>query len=85
VAVNCWVVPAAIVGALGVRVMEVIVTTGAVTLRFAVPLTPLNVAVMVADPAETPVAMPAAFTVAAAGSELVHVAVVVTFAVELSL
>ena len=59
--------------------------TTAVTVRAAVPLTPLREAVIVAVPAATPVARPAAFTVAVATLELVQVAVDVTFAVELSL
>jgi hypothetical protein len=73
----------------GVTAIEVTVGGGggttAVTVRVADPLTPLKDAVTVAVPAATPVARPVEFTVAAAVFELVHVAVVVTFAVELSL
>lgn len=73
----------------GVTAIEVMVGGGggttAVTVRAAVPLTPLNDAVMVADPAATAVASPAESMVVAAVLELVHVAVEVTFVVELSL
>ena len=69
----------------GVTVIDVSVAATAVTVRLAVPLTPLSVAVTVAVPAATPVARPAALTVATALLELVHVAVDVTFPVDPSL
>ena len=81
---NCWVAPTAMLAVAGVTAIEVTVSVGAVTVRLAVPLTPLSDAVMVAVPAATPVATPAEVTVAAAELELVQVAVEVTFAVELS-
>lgn len=46
---------------------------------------PPRVAVMVADPTATPVARPAAFTVAAAGLEPVHVTLLVTSPLDPSL
>ena len=55
-----------------------------VTVRVAVPLMPLRVAVRVVEPAASDVASPDA-TVATVGFELVQVAVVVTFPVVLSL
>jgi hypothetical protein len=55
-----------------------------VTVRVAVPLMPLRVAVRVVEPAATAVASPDA-TVATVGFELVQVAVVVTFPVVPSL
>ena len=57
----------------------------AVTVRIAVPFTPLSEAVMVLEPAATAVARPVALMVAVAVLELLHVAVVLTFAVEPSL
>lgn len=65
--------------------MEVTVAAGATTVRAAVPVTPLIDAVIVEVPGATPVATPAELTVAVDALELVHVAVEVTFAVELSL
>jgi hypothetical protein len=56
-----------------------------VTVSAAAPWMPLRVAVMVAEPAETPVARPVAFTVAVAGLELVHVTLPVTLVVDPSL
>jgi hypothetical protein len=55
-----------------------------VTVRVAVPFTPLRVAVRVVEPAATPVASPDG-AVATVGFELVQVAVVVTFPVVPSL
>jgi hypothetical protein len=72
-------------GAAGAMAMAVTVAAGAVTVRVAVPLTPLSEAVIVALPAATPVATPAEFIVAVDLLELVQVAVDVIFAVELSL
>jgi hypothetical protein len=57
----------------------------AVTVSVAVPLTPFSDAVIVLEPAATPVANPAALIVATDVFELLHVAVAVTFTVELSL
>jgi hypothetical protein len=56
-----------------------------VTVRAAVPLTPLTVAVIVVAPAATPVARPAALIVAVAVLDEDQVAVLVTVAVEPSL
>jgi hypothetical protein len=57
----------------------------AVTVSVAVPLTPFSDAVIVLEPAATPVANPAALIVATDVFALLHVAVAVTFTVELSL
>ena len=73
--------PTAMVGVAGVTEMEVRI---GVTVSVAVPVTPLRVAVMVVEPAATPVARPAA-TVATAGLALVQVAVAVTFPIVPSL
>lgn len=70
------------VGFAGVTAIDVNVATAAVTVRLAVPVTPLRAAVMVADPAAMPVARPAALMVATLVSELVHVTEEVTLAVE---
>lgn len=56
----------------------------AVTVTFARPLTPSREAMMVVEPAATPVATPEEFTEAIAELVTVQLAVVVTFAVELS-
>ena len=56
VAVNCWVFPAAMLGLAGVTDMDDKVA--AVTVRVAVPVFPLKVAVMVAVPAATAAASP---------------------------
>ncbi|HZP04488.1 MAG TPA: hypothetical protein VFB43_06275 [Terracidiphilus sp.] len=69
----------------GVTAMDFTVTAAAVTLSPAVPFMPFNDAVMVLEPAATPVARPDALIVATAGLEDVHVADEVTFAVEPSL
>jgi hypothetical protein len=82
---NCCVAPAARVAAGGVTVMDVTVSAGAATTRAAVPLTPFNDAVIVLEPAATPVAKPVVLTVATAGLEDVQVADEVMFAVEPSL
>jgi hypothetical protein len=58
------------------------VTVAAVTVSVEVPLTPLRAAVMVEDPAATPVARPEALIVATDVFEEVHVACEVTVAVE---
>jgi hypothetical protein len=76
VAMNCSVVPLAIVGVAGVTAIETSVA-GAVTMRAAVLLTPPLVAVMTVVPLATPVATPAAEIVAVAGVADVQVAVAV--------
>lgn len=76
---NCWVLPATMLGALGVMAMEEMAGAVAVTVSLAVPLTPLSAAVMVEEPAATPVARPEAFIVATAVFALIHVTLLVTF------
>ena len=66
---------------LGVIAIDVIDAT----VRAAVPLTPLKVAVMVVDPEATALASPLELTVAVAVLELDQFAVLLTFAVEPSL
>jgi hypothetical protein len=68
-------------GELGVTAMEEIVGAVAVTARLAVPLMPLSAAVMVDEPAATPVARPEALIVATEVFEEVHVTDVVTLPV----
>ena len=80
---NCCVAPVAKLAVLGVTAMAVIVLD--VTVRAAVPLSPLRVAVMVVDPGDTPVARPIAPMGATDGVVDAQVAVEVTLAVELSL
>jgi hypothetical protein len=65
--------------------METTVCAGVVTVIVAWPVTPVNVAVMVVEPAAIPVAKPAPFTVANAALAELHVAVAVTFCVDPSL
>jgi len=72
-------------GFAGVTAIDESVAVAVETVRVAVPLTPLTVAVMVVDPAATPVARPAALMVAAFVFALTHVAVEVTFFVDPSL
>ena len=76
---NCWVAPAANVAGLGVTAIEVM--EFAVTVRVAVPLTPLAAAVMVEEPAATAVASPEAPMVATDVFEEVHVTEEEMFAV----
>jgi hypothetical protein len=85
VAVNCCVAPGEMLAVLGAIEIETSVFTAAPTVSVAVPLTPLSDAVIVVEPAATPLANPAEFTVPTVAVELVQLAVVVTFAVELSL
>ncbi len=67
----------------GVTAMEVSVgDEDAVTVRLAVAVAPLSVAVMVVDPAESAVARPAALMVATAVEELVQATEEVRFCVE---
>src|SRR5439155_26406768 len=70
IAVSCTVPPTYMLGAVGLTVTDATGTIATVTL--AVPLCPSLVAVIVADPAATPVTSPAAVTVAIAVFELVH-------------
>jgi hypothetical protein len=56
-----------------------------VTTKGRLPLMLFKVAVMVVDPAATPLNNPVAFTEATSPLEAVHTAVVVTFAVDPSL
>lgn len=74
--------PAVVLAGLGVIETAVRVR---VTVSVAAPSTPVKDAVTVVEPAATPVASPAAFTVATAGLDEVQVAVAVTSAVVLSL
>lgn len=82
---NCCVIPMLTVGLAGVTAMEESVGATALTVRALLPLTLCNVAVMVAVPAATAVTIPLEFTVATAAALLVHVAELVTSAVDPSL
>lgn len=75
VAVNCWLAPTAIEKFAGVTVIETRV--GCVTLNSVEPFTEPDVAVMVEDPAATPVASPEAEMVAVAAVPDHQTAVVV--------
>jgi hypothetical protein len=83
VAVNCCVAPTAIAALAGEIAIDFSVAAG--TVSVAVPLKAPVEAVTVLDPAATAVATPPELTVATEALELVHVAVEVTSAVELSL
>ena len=61
--------------------MDVTVLGAAATVSISVPLTPLNEAVTLVEPAPTPVARPAEFTVAKAAFADIQLTVAVTFAV----
>jgi len=74
VAVNCWLVPFAIVVLEGTIDMET--RTGAVTATLAEPVTAPELALMLAVPSWLPITNPAV-TVATAGEEDVHVAAAV--------
>ena len=80
-AVNCWVVPAAIDAVVGATVM--VRSTAGVTVKAAVPKMAPDVAVMVLAPVATPVARPwdpeELETVAAEVFDDDHVAVAVRF------
>jgi hypothetical protein len=79
-AVNCWVMPKAMEGLVGVTESEV--KTAGVTVKVAEPLIVPEVAVMVAVPGATPVANPVVlFTVATEVADEVHLAVLVRFSV----
>lgn len=82
VAVNCWVVPAAMDGLVGL--IEIEVSTGAVTVSVADPLIEPEVAVIVVAPRAIAVASPP-LTVATEPTDELHVAVAVRFCVEPSL
>jgi len=71
VAVNCTVCPTCMLAEAGLTTTEA--TGTEVTVIAAVPLFPSLVAVIVADPAATPLTSPFAETVATAGALLVHV------------
>jgi hypothetical protein len=77
VAVNCSVSPLAIEGFVGVTLMEA--SVAAVTVRVVVPVTLPETALMVADPAPTPEARPAAVIVATPVFVELQVAEVVRF------
>jgi len=77
VAVNCWVVPATLLAVAGVTAIEDRVA--AVTVRAAVPVLPLKVAVMVTAPAALAVARPLLATVALVVLDEVQVTCVVIF------
>jgi hypothetical protein len=70
-ALNCKVVPAAIVGTDGLTAIEV--RCAATTVNVEVSLSVPRVAVMLVDPAATVVTTPELLTVAVAGTEEVHV------------
>src|SRR3989449_1690072 len=71
VAVSCTVNPACTEGAGGLTITDA--TGTKITVTAAVPLCPSLVAVMVAEPAATPVTRPLPLTVATAGLPLAHV------------
>lgn len=85
-AANCWDAPKAMLGLLGVIVMEL--SFAGVTCNDAVPTTPAKTAVNVALPADTPVARPfepaESPTVATEAGDDVHVAAFVRFCTLLS-
>ena len=64
-AVNCWVVPAAIEGVAGLTAM--LTRVAALTVRVVLPLTSPSVAPMLLVPTASPVARPPALMVATAG------------------
>jgi hypothetical protein len=80
VAVNCCIVPFAIVALDGVTAMESSVgAETVVTVKAAFPLIDPDVAVMVAVPPPTPVARPVELIVAIVSAEELHVALAVRF------
>jgi len=81
----CWLALTAMLAVAGVTAIEDSVGAVVVTLRDAVPLMPLRDAVMVDDPAATPVARPAELMVAVAVLEDVQVTVEVMVLVDSSL
>ena len=82
---NCWVAPTAKLTGLGEIAIDAMVLAVAITVSFAVPLVPSSEAVMVDEPAATPVATPAGVIFATDGVDEVQLAAVVTFAIEPSL
>jgi hypothetical protein len=81
VAVSCWVPATATNGPAGVSAIDTSVA-GAVTVSEALPLIPFSDAVIVDEPATTPVASPAALMVAVAGVPEAHVTWPLTSLVE---
>jgi hypothetical protein len=75
VAWNCWVAVCEIVPGFGVTTIDKI--DGGFTVKLAVPVNPLEVAVMLALPGIRPTANPALFTVATVGVPEDQVAVLV--------
>jgi hypothetical protein len=82
VAVNCWVVPLAMLGLVGVTAMDWRVAV--VTVRSVLPLLPPVVALMVVVPAAKADALPALSTVALVPSEVFQVTTLVRSLVLLS-
>ena len=74
IAANCWVAPILIDGVAGEMVIDFRL---GVMVRLADPVTPLEAAVMVVEPAATPVAKPPEATVATLVEEELQVAVAV--------
>lgn len=72
-AVNCWVAPALMLDVVGETEIEVTATVAAVTVSVAVAVNPSADALMVAEPAATPVASPAELIVATDAFDEVHV------------
>ncbi len=83
VTLSCSVAPAEILSVAGETVIAV--TVFAVTVSIALPLTPFDDAVMLVEPAATPVASPVPFIVATAALAAVQLTVELTFAVVPSL
>lgn len=81
----CWLALMVMLEVAGVTAMEETVSAVAVTVRAADPLTPLSDAVIVEEPAATPVAKPAEVMVAVAVPEDVQVTAEVIVFVEPSL
>ena len=79
-AASCWAFPAGTLTVSGVTDTED--NVAAVTVRVAVPVLPLKAAVMVEEPAATPVARPLLLTVAVDVLDEVQVTFVVIFWVE---
>ena len=74
--------PAVMLGVVGVTARPVTVPVEAETVSVVVPLTPLSVAVMVAEPAAAPVARPLELMVASEVFEELQVTCDVIFAVD---
>lgn len=82
VALNCWAVPAAILGLTGVT--EIDVSVAGVTFNVVVANTTPDVAVIVAEPTDKALAFPAAVTVAMDAADELQVTELVMFWVVLS-